>query len=179
MAKASEADIEMAMELASALEDIERGHLPSKLTDGESIEWLDTDDARQYARLVEFLQETLGRGSISRVVWGMAVICDPCNELIDPDDSAIAHHPNTIAALAAQSERDDWIDPNDKSRKQYLPHIGEPCLFCHAGRVYYGKHTGGGFTTGAGFLAKSFNTWACVWRPIPAAPDMSKARTEA
>lgn len=105
MAKASKADIEMAIELASALDDIERGYLPSKMSDDEAIEWLDTDDARQYARLVEFLQAVMNRGSISRVVWGMAVICDPRNELLDPDDSAIARHPNTVAAL---QERDKF-----------------------------------------------------------------------
>lgn len=171
MAKASQEDLEMALELASALEDIERGMLPHKMVDDACGEWIDTNDARQYARLVEFLQETLDRGSIFRVVFGMAVLCDPKNKLIDPDADTLEHHPDIVAALAAQPKRDDWIDPNDKSRAQYLPHIGEPCLFCHDGRVYYGKHTGGSFTAGAGFLAQHFDTWKCVWRPMPAAPS--------
>lgn len=62
-----------------------------------------------------------------------------------------------------------WIDPNDKTQKQYLPNIGEPVLFCHRGVTYYGKHTGGSFQSGMGFAAKNFNTWQCRWMYPPAA----------
>ena len=64
-----------------------------------------------------------------------------------------------------------WIDPNDKTQAQYLPHIGEPCLFAHNGKVYYGHHTGGSFRTGRGFTEKTFGTWDCSWMPLPAAPE--------
>ena len=62
-----------------------------------------------------------------------------------------------------------WIDPNDKTQRQYLPHIGEPVLFCHKGKTYYGKHTGGNFVSGAGFAQKHFNTWQCRWMYPPVA----------
>ena len=62
-----------------------------------------------------------------------------------------------------------WIDPNDKTRAQYLPHIGEAVLFKHSGRVYTGKHTGGSFKADYP-LGKSFTTWDCVWM-YPAALD--------
>lgn len=65
-----------------------------------------------------------------------------------------------------------WIDPNDKTQKQYLPWIGEPCLFAHKGRTYYGRHTGGSFTTGQGATARHFITWDCVWMPLPKAPNL-------
>lgn len=95
MAKASDADIEMAMTMANILDDIDRGYFPSKLADkdSEETEWIDTDDREQYARLIEGLQKVLGQGSIFRVVWGMAVVCDPRNECIDPDADCIEHHP--------------------------------------------------------------------------------------
>ena len=64
-----------------------------------------------------------------------------------------------------------WINPNDKTQAKYLPNIGEPVLFAHAGKVYYGHHTGGSFRTGKGFAAKSFVTWDCQWTPIPDAPE--------
>lgn len=64
-----------------------------------------------------------------------------------------------------------WINPNDKTQAQYLPHIGEPCLFAHDGKVYYGYHTGGSFRTGHGFMEKRFGTWDCFWMPIPGAPE--------
>lgn len=68
-----------------------------------------------------------------------------------------------------QQSRELWIDPNNKSRAQYLPHIGEAVLFKHAGRVYTGKHTGGSFKADYP-LGKSFTTWDCVWM-YPAALD--------
>lgn len=97
MAKASDADIEMAMTLANVLDDIERGYFPTKFADiddaPEDSEWLDTDDREQYARLVDGLRDLLRQGSIFRVIWGMAVICDPANECIDPDADTIELHP--------------------------------------------------------------------------------------
>lgn len=60
-----------------------------------------------------------------------------------------------------------WINPNDKTQRQYLPHIGQPVLFCHGGTTYYGKHTGGSFTTGQGATARHFITWDCLWMPLP------------
>ena len=50
MAKASEADIDMAIELANVLEDIQRGCFPSKFNNPEidDIEWLVTDKNEQY-----------------------------------------------------------------------------------------------------------------------------------
>lgn len=62
-----------------------------------------------------------------------------------------------------------WIDPNDKTQRQYLPHIGEPVMFCHMGKTYYGKQTGGSFVSGVGFAQKHFNTWDCHWMYPPAA----------
>ena len=94
MAKASEVDIEMAMKVANYLEAIVRGHMPDDLSQvPEEIEWLDYDDREQYARLLDGVQLLLRQGSISRVVWGMSVVCDPKNECIDPDADTIEHHP--------------------------------------------------------------------------------------
>ena len=103
MAKASESDIDMAMTLANVLDDIERGYFPEKFIDLdgdphdiEIPERIDTDDADQYSRLIDKLLELLRKGSIFRVVWGMAVVCDPTNELIDQADDCIAHHPKRL-----------------------------------------------------------------------------------
>lgn len=65
----------------------------------------------------------------------------------------------------------EWINPNDKTQAQYLPHIGEPCLFAHDGKVYYGIHTGGSFRAGSGATSRHFGTWDCQWMPIPEAPE--------
>lgn len=70
--------------------------------------------------------------------------------------------------LAAKQQ---WIDPNDKTQPRYLPHIGEPVLFCHQGKTYYGLHTGGSFKAGHGVTAKLFRTWDCMWMPLPEPAD--------
>jgi len=94
MAKASDADINMAMTLANYCDAISRGHMPDDLTaDAESIEWLDSKDRDQYWRLIDGLKSLLNQGSIFRVVCGMAVLCDPANECIDPNSDTIEHHP--------------------------------------------------------------------------------------
>ena len=99
MAKASEADLDMAMKLANVLEDIEKGYFPKKFIDLdgdpheiEIPERIDTDDSTQYERLIDGLRDLLRKGSIFRVIWGMAVVCDPSNECIDPDAATIEHH---------------------------------------------------------------------------------------
>jgi hypothetical protein len=62
-----------------------------------------------------------------------------------------------------------WIDTNDKTQERFLPNIGEPVLFCHGGKTYLGKHTGGSFQSGNGVTKRYHNTWECHWMPIPAA----------
>ena len=95
MAKASQADLEMALDLISVLDDIERGRFPYLFSDQEDeiTEWLDSNDREQYDRLIDGLRNLLNRGSIGRVIMGMAVVCDPANECIDPDAGCIEHHP--------------------------------------------------------------------------------------
>ena len=98
MAKASQADLNMAMDVANVLDEIERGFFPTKLqsdedAESEQIEWIDTADRQQYDRLVYGLKRLLNQGSIMRVIWGMAVVCDPSNECIDPEADTIEHHP--------------------------------------------------------------------------------------
>lgn len=71
----------------------------------------------------------------------------------------------------------DWIDPNDKTQDRFLPDIGEPVLFCHEGKTYYGKHGGGSFMCGSGIKKKHFNTWECHWMPVPAAHGIKEKNT--
>lgn len=99
MAKASEADLNMAMKLANYLDSIERGQMPDDLSeDSESIEWLDPRDSKQMDGLIDGLKRLLSQGSISRVIWGMAVVCDPANKCLDPDADTIEHHPDLVKA---------------------------------------------------------------------------------
>ena len=122
MAKASDADIDMAMTIANILDDIDRGYFPSKLAadeDSEETEWIDTNDREQYERLIEGLQKVLAQGSIFRVIWGMAVVCDPRNECIDPDADCIEHHPKRQQMESALL----WILYHHQGGSS---HIGQP-----------------------------------------------------
>ena len=73
------------------------------------------------------------------------------------------------APVRTKDLTEKWIDPNDKSQKQYLPHIGEKILFCCDGEVYYGHHTGGSFQKGYGVTKSLFPTWDCMWMHLPTA----------
>lgn len=109
MAKASEADISMSMTMANILDDIERGYFPAKLAsdpESEETEWLDTADREQYGRLIDGMRRVLNQGSIFRVIFGMAVVCDPDNELLDPTSDVLAVHPKLTLAL---EQRDDAL----------------------------------------------------------------------
>lgn len=109
MAKATDADLKMAMTLVTYLNDIDRGQMPDALSsDAKLIEWLDLDDAEQTKRLLVGIRKLLDQGSISRVVWGMAAVCDPANECIDPDANTLVHHPKRIQ-MEKDAERYRWL----------------------------------------------------------------------
>ena len=60
IAKASEADIDMAMDLANVLDDIERGFFPTKLQsdedlENEAVEWIDTKDRQPQEHMIHTL----------------------------------------------------------------------------------------------------------------------------
>mgnify|MGYP005608882687 FL=1 len=95
MAKASPEDLDMALDLISVLDDIERGFFPYQFSDPDSeiSEWLDFTNREQYGRLIDNLRRLLNRGGHGRVRRGTAVVCGPSNECIAPDAVCIEHHP--------------------------------------------------------------------------------------
>lgn len=85
--------------------------------------------------------------------------------------------PQPPAKAPVEQNQSGWINPNNKSQKQFLPHIGEAILFKHDWRVYTGKHTGGSFK--ADFqLGKHFDTWDCLWM-YPSVLDAQKSQAQA
>lgn len=115
MAKASEADLDMAMELSNALGSLAQrwaAYVPEGAQvdpDSESIERLDLDDHEQRKRVLGYLIELAGRASLMRVVFGMAVVCDPSNELLDPDADTLEHHPDREKAIQFRDEVRDLL----------------------------------------------------------------------
>ena len=110
MAKASEADLDMAMELCSAIDAL-TGSWPTlptglcKPADDEPDETFDCDDDRQCGTVLRHLLAIAERASLLRVVWGAAVMLDPRNQCVDPDADTIEHHPDIKAGQAAKVAR--------------------------------------------------------------------------
>lgn len=103
MAKASEADLAMAMDLSSALDQLGQQFVPcmpqaiAKLGTGEASEPFDSDDDAQCGRAMRHLLEIAGRASLGSVILGMVVLLDPANRMVDPASDTLEHHPDDVA----------------------------------------------------------------------------------
>lgn len=103
MAKASEADLAMAIELANALESLTDRWgptMPEAIDHGgeDSAERFDLFDEEHCRRALDYLLQLARRASLSRVVFGMSVLLDPRNELVDPEADTLELHPKFDAA---------------------------------------------------------------------------------
>lgn len=109
MARASEADLNMAMELSSALDLLGQRFLPAmpesieRLSEDDEYERFDRDDDEQCGRAMRHLLDVADRASLMRVVWGAVVMLDPRNELTNPASDVIEEHPRFSKELK-QSE---------------------------------------------------------------------------
>jgi len=133
MAKASEADLDMAIDLAAALDDLTHrwcATMPEaaqKLEGDEDSEPFDRDDDEQCGRALRHLLDTVDRGSLFRVVWGMSVVLDPRNRCVDPAADTIEHHPDAVAGLGAKKPRqlEDWHEDDGPALWWRFP-VDEP-----------------------------------------------------
>lgn len=111
MAKASQADLNMAMDLVNALAALGQRFYPcmpeaiERLGEDDERANFDRDDDAQCGRALRHLLEIAERGSLFRVVWSMVVLLDPRNRCVDPDADTIEHHPDVAAALAARTAK--------------------------------------------------------------------------
>lgn len=91
MAKASNNDMEAALELCRALDVLEDGTLPEGMTEGDDCVFYDADEHAE--KVVEHLMSIFKKASLFRVCFGMTVVLDPRNEIVDPNDDCLAVHP--------------------------------------------------------------------------------------
>ena len=107
IARATDADIEMALELAGAIDAMTQNWwpaMPSKIAHSDDYEPFDIDDSEQCTRVCKYLTELAGKGSLFRVVCGMAAVLDPKNNITDPNADTLEPSPYIQAmesALAA------------------------------------------------------------------------------
>ena len=104
MAKASTADMDMALKLCSALEAVDRRFFPEGSEGDNDPEDLDLDNDTHCGKVLRQLADVLQGGSIGRVIWGMHVLMDPQNKLVDPNAMTLEPHPETVAD-ATDAER--------------------------------------------------------------------------
>ena len=110
MAKASEADLEMAIELSNALEALAGrwgAVMPEKVAkpqrDEDEAERFSLDDEEQCRRVLEYLIRLTRSASLFRVTFGMTVLLDARNKIVNPDADTLEHHPDIVTALAAMA----------------------------------------------------------------------------
>lgn len=108
MAKASTADIDAAFELAGILDNLGRGYWQG--AEGAST-FFDLDNEAHTRFLAERLLKLERRGSLFRVVGGLATLLNPENAIVDPDDDCIALHPRFRAQPLPLAEYHEDMGP--------------------------------------------------------------------
>lgn len=109
MAKATEADLDMAMELCNVVDGL-GNHWPT-LPDAlcpdseESNDRFYREDDAQCGLVLRHLLDVADRGSLMRVIWGCSVMLHPANKCVDPSADTIEHHPDAVAGLKAKEPR--------------------------------------------------------------------------
>ena len=102
MARASDVDIAVAMDLCNWLGELSGGFEPP-LQEGDDQPPFDQDDDAACGRVLRRMLERAEQGSLMRVVWGMATVLNPENKVLDPDADVLRPHPD-IAAAASELE---------------------------------------------------------------------------
>jgi hypothetical protein len=120
MAKATEADLQAATDLVNALEALNDRWIPvmpeaiERLEGDRESEHFDLYDDEQCRRALTYLLNLSRQASIGRVVFGMLVLLDPLNKVVDPDLDHLELHPEhrqasvlpNITGLTESQKRD-------------------------------------------------------------------------
>jgi hypothetical protein len=106
MAKASENDLNAALEMCRALDSLGDGVLPDEMTEGEDSVFYSADDHAE--KVVDHLISIFKKASLFRVCFGMTVVLDPQNAMVDPNDGCLALHPK-FARLKDDKDKLLWV----------------------------------------------------------------------
>jgi hypothetical protein len=99
MAKASQQEIEMALKVCRLLEDVL--HDEQLVDDEGESEWFDPDYKDDLRQFYDRLKAIYQCGGMMRVVFGFAVLMDPDNKIVDPDQGVLEMHPRFAQAQEA------------------------------------------------------------------------------
>lgn len=102
MARAKASDIEAALEIAGILDEMDGGYYPRR-ADGkhhdEDPTFFDENDPKHLRALYDALKAQTKKGGLFRVVFGMSVLLDERNEIVDTACDNLQLHPRLRAAL--------------------------------------------------------------------------------
>lgn len=119
MAKASQADIDTAIQLHQFLRAMSQGRSAPEVVDEFGYKGYDDLLERQAAD-VEFALRAYENGDLFRVVWGMQTLLDPGNEVVDPNLPHLELHPKHKQAVreleALCKAKNEAIDERDAAR---------------------------------------------------------------
>lgn len=114
MAKASQQDIEAAHKVCSYINELEKRYMPNIPGEDEETEFFNREDPDDCMRALNAILDAADTGSLFRVIFGMAVVCDHRNKVIDPDADTLEVHPehlrnagkvDTLTARVAELEK--------------------------------------------------------------------------
>lgn len=122
MAKASQADIDRAIELCHFLEMIRDGIPAADAVEEFELKGYEDLVQRGDACDDDFVLRAHERGGLFRVVWGMQVLLDPANEVVDPNLPHLELHPKHVQAARELESlckaKNEAIDERDELRRQ-------------------------------------------------------------
>jgi hypothetical protein len=104
MAKATEEDMQAALDVSNILQELGRGYMPvisvddGGLGDESDNAIFDIDDHGQCKEVLQGLLSIERRSNLFRASFGLTVLLDPRNKLVDPNADTLEDHPETLAA---------------------------------------------------------------------------------
>jgi hypothetical protein len=104
MAKATEADMHAALDVGCILDQLGKGYMPkfasedSSEDDEDEIGFFDIDNHDLCKKVLRKLLSLERSSNLFRVTFGMTVVLDPHNKLVDPNASTLEEHPENTAA---------------------------------------------------------------------------------
>ena len=107
IATPNENDINGALEVARALDEISNGWFPSNDADGD-VEF-DIDDGDDCRKALDMLIDIENKCSLMRAAMTTLVLCDPRNKVIDHSIDYLDHHPEIKAAVELKTKIDSFF----------------------------------------------------------------------
>lgn len=104
MAKASNTDLNLALNITRIIDDLEQGYMPNP-EDAKDLVHFDIDELDDCQRVIKAILAEAKKGSLLRVTFGMHVLCDPENTLLKPDSDILEPHP-LISEMESDLQRE-------------------------------------------------------------------------